>query len=97
LEEDDCALDGWLDELNPLDRTGALLLGNLTGKPRGLLRRALHRWVLAEPRVGELSRQAFDLLLAAVARARPTRQSVGSRGFAVIRGEKLSFEISGKP
>lgn len=97
LEEDDRALEAWLDELQPVDGSGALLLARVAGRPRGLLRRALHRWLLSQPHAGELSRQAFDLLLAAVEKGKPTRQSLGSTGFAVIRGDKLRLEISGKP
>jgi tRNA(Ile)-lysidine synthase len=93
LDEDDAALESWLDELLP-DRTrrrGPLALAPLAGKPRALWRRALHRWLLAEPRVGELSRAAVDALLGALMRG-PTRQSAGRAGFAVSDGRTLRFQ-----
>ncbi|MEO6568910.1 MAG: tRNA(Ile)-lysidine synthetase, partial [Opitutaceae bacterium] len=98
LEEDDMALDAWLTELNVFvfDDRGQLRLTPLVGKPRALVRRALHRW-LAGWKAQGLSRQGFDALLNAVERGKPTRQSLGSEGFAVIRGGALSFIFAGKP
>jgi tRNA(Ile)-lysidine synthase len=97
LDEDDAALEAWLAELRPLRASGWLDLAVLRHKPRALVRRALHRWVLAESRVGELSRQAFEMLLAAVERGARTKQSVGNAGFAVVRDDRLVFEPAGKP
>jgi tRNA(Ile)-lysidine synthase len=96
LEEDDAALEAWLEELAPLCKDGSLTLGKLTDKPRGLVRRALHRWLLGESRAGTLSRQGFEALLAAVQRGEPTRHSLGREGFAVIRAGILRFEPVGK-
>jgi tRNA(Ile)-lysidine synthase len=96
LEEDDAALDAWLDELRPLRADGALDLRSIAGKPRALARRALHRWLLAQPQAGDLARQGFDALLAAVERGAATRHSVGREGFAVIRGGELRFARIGK-
>ena len=97
LEEDDAALETWLDQLDPLERGGALNLASMTAKPRALLRRALHRWLRNEPRAGEISRQAFDALLDALERGRPTRHSLGRDGFAVTDGKRLRFEAARKP
>ena len=91
LEEDDDALEACLDELRPLARRGCLDLARLAGKPRALARRALHRWLLAVRPDTDLSRQGFDLLLAAVQRGTATRFSLGHRGFAVIRNGKLAY------
>jgi tRNA(Ile)-lysidine synthase len=96
LEEDDAALEAWLDQLRPVGADGALAVKRLSGKPRALLRRALHRWLLAQPRAGELSRQGFEALLDAIAHGAPTRHSLGREGFAVIRGDLLRFERVGK-
>lgn len=92
LEEDDEALESWLAELNPFPSRGKLAVSLLSGKPRALMRRALHRWLLAEPRAGEISRVAFDTLLSALARGKPTRHSLGRHGFAVTDGKTLWFE-----
>ena len=93
LEEDDVALESWLDELNPLEKRGRVLaLGKLDGKPRALLRRALHQWLRAEPRAGEISRAAFDVLLNTIESRKATRHSLGRQGFAVTDGEELWFE-----
>jgi tRNA(Ile)-lysidine synthase len=96
LEEDEAAFDAWLAELEISEKGGALKLDVLALKPRALVRRALHRWLLAQTRAGELSRQGFDALLDAVERGKPTRQSLGSAGFAVIRVGRLSFVFHGK-
>lgn len=90
LEEDEMALEKWVDEVAPLKRA-ALDVAKLHGRPRALVRRALHRWLLAVRPATDLSRQGFEILLAAVEAGRPTRFSLGRDGFAVIRKGKLVF------
>jgi tRNA(Ile)-lysidine synthase len=97
LEEDDRALESWVDRLGALGRGGTLDLAALSGAPRAVQRRALHRWILAQRRAGDLSRQGFQSLLQAVEAAGPFRHSLGRHGFAVIRGGKLRFEAARKP
>jgi tRNA(Ile)-lysidine synthase len=96
LEEDDVAIEAWLAEVSPQRKqrkgSAALALAPFSGRPRALLRRAVHRWLLAEPRAGEISRPAFDALLDMVAAGRPSRQSLGRKGFAVSDGRVLRFE-----
>ena len=92
LEEDDAALEARVDELNPLGAGKSLSLKKLFGEPRAVVRRALYRWLLAQPRAGRLVRQGFEALLAAVERGKPTRHSLGREGFAVIHGGVLRFE-----
>ena len=94
LEEDDDALEHWLETIAPLGSDGVLDLRKLTGMPRGLIRRALHRWLAAQKgkHIGELSRQGFERLLEAVIEARATRQSLGARAFAVIQRGQLRVE-----
>ncbi len=92
LEEDDVALEAWTDELAVFSKSGALELRGLTGKPRAVVRRALHRWLLRQRGAGELARQGFDALLTAVMRGKTTKHSLGVEGFAVIRGGVLRFE-----
>ena len=96
LEEDDEALDAWVDALRQLTARSELALNRLAGRPRAVARRALHRWLLRQPAAGELSRFGFEALLAAVVAGRPTRQSLGAQGFAVIRGRRLTFERTGR-
>ncbi len=93
LEEDDDALERWLDELQPLADDRTLDLQILAKKPRALLRRALHRWLLSQPQEVDVSRQAFDALLSSITTARPTRHSLGAKGLAVIRDGRLRFEL----
>lgn len=96
LEEDEVAIEAWLKELGALQGDGSLDVRILAGKPRALVRRALHGWLLGQPQAGELSRAGFDGLLAAVERGAPTRQSLGVAGFAWLRGGVLRFERVGK-
>ena len=96
LEEDDAALEAWLDALHPLTAADSLALRKLAGRPRALWRRALHRWLLRQLRAGDLARQGFETLLVAIERGTPTRHSLGREGFAVIRDGVLRFERIGK-
>jgi tRNA(Ile)-lysidine synthase len=96
LEEDDSALEAWLAELRPLSARGVLDLRKLEGKPRGLIRRALHQWVGKQAVEIRVSRQAFDALLDAVCAGRETRQSMGVDGFAVLAAGRLCFRRLGK-
>lgn len=91
LEEDDEALHAWLSEIKPLTRGGGLDLTALEGKPRALWRRAIHAWILSSGYKGDLSKRGFDWLLAAAMSGQPTRQSMGSEGFAVIAGNQLRY------
>ena len=93
LDEDDAALEAWVDALAPLSADGSRLdVKILHGKPRAVVRRALHRWLGAQADTGDLSRQGFEALLAAVERGGFTRFSLGRSGFAVIRKGVLQFE-----
>jgi tRNA(Ile)-lysidine synthase len=90
LEEDDAALEAWLDRLASLER-GMLDVKILAGMPRAVTRRALHRWLLAVQPDTDLSRQGFEILLEAVERGLDTRFSLGRTRFAVVRQGKLSL------
>jgi tRNA(Ile)-lysidine synthase len=92
IEEDDQALEAWLDRIDPVLPDRTLDLRRLSGCPRAIQRRALHRWLQAQPKAGALSRQGFASLLSAVEANRPGRHSLGVDGFAVIRRERLRFE-----
>ena len=97
LEEDDAALEAWVSELRAVDRRGRLSVGALAGKPRAVVRRALHRWVGVQRREIDVSSQAFESLLAAVERGRPTRHSLGRNAFGVIDGACLRLVAGGSP
>ncbi len=94
LEEDDEAMEVWRREIAPVTADGRLNVHGLAGRPRGLVRRALQAWLVAQPLAGDLSRAGFDELLTAVKAGRPTRFSLGRAGFAVIRRGWLGFEGS---
>lgn len=91
LEEDDLALEAWADSLSAITPGRKLRLVRVFERPRAVVRRVLHRWLLAQAVRVELSRRGFAALLEAVQRGRPTRQSLGD-GFAVIRGDWLCYE-----
>jgi tRNA(Ile)-lysidine synthase len=92
LAEDDAALEERVAQLSPLGAHGTLLLRRLGGEPRAIWRRSLHRWIGAQERVIDVSRQAFDALLDAIMAGKPTRHSLGSEVFAVLRGGSLVCE-----
>ncbi|MEO6876327.1 MAG: tRNA lysidine(34) synthetase TilS [Opitutaceae bacterium] len=89
LEEDEVALETWLDELRPLTKDGSLNLTKLAGKPRAVVRRAVHRWLRAQPEEIRISRQAFEALLEDVMIRRTTRHSMGPTQFAQITRDRL--------
>lgn len=91
LEEDDVALESWLDRLAALKR-GELDLRRLEDSPRAVWRRALHRWLLAVRPDTDLSRQGFAQLLVALETGRNTRFSLGATAFAVIRDGRLTLK-----
>ncbi len=95
LEEDDAALETWVDSLSLFDSRGGLALQPLRGKPRALARRALHRWLMVQRPVVRISSQAFETLLNAIVAGKPTRHSIGREGFAVLRGEYLRYANQG--
>lgn len=90
LEEDETALENWVDRLRPVRRR-ELEVAALRALPQAVVRRALHRWLLAVRPATDLSRQGFALLLARVRRGTDTRFSLGREGFAVIRRGKMVF------
>ncbi|HEY4989746.1 MAG TPA: ATP-binding protein, partial [Opitutaceae bacterium] len=91
LEEDDLAIEAWVDALGPIGADGSLGVARLAGRPRAVFRRALHRWLLLQTKAGALSRQGFDILLRAVETGTPVKHSLGTQGFAVIRAGRLRF------
>lgn len=93
LEEDDAALEAWVDSLAPLKR-GCLHLEKLQGKPVAVWRRALHRWLMEVRPETDLSRQGFDRLLTVVREGKDTRFSVGRGRFAVVRAGRLELRKS---
>lgn len=89
IEEDDAALEAWVDRLAPLRPDGSLSLRRLGGLPTALVRRALHRWLLRHQLSGTISRQGFAALLTAVMQQRPGRHSLGRDAFAEIGRTRL--------
>lgn len=92
LEEDDAALDAWADELSPFGEAGAIELTALVGKPVGLVRRVLRRWLNRHSPDTRLSRQGFDSLLARIVCGDRSRFSLGNNSFAVIARGRVTFE-----
>jgi tRNA(Ile)-lysidine synthase len=92
LEEDDEALEAWAQKLSALGRDRVLDIRPLGTIPRAVVRRVLHRWLLAVAPVTDLSRQGFESLLAAVERGEPTKFSLGRKDFAVIKKGEMSLK-----
>lgn len=84
LAEDDAALDAWLVLMGPITKRGELNLHRLAGKPRGIVRRALHAWLQHNQCGAGLSRQAFEALLDDLLQHRRTRHSLDARHLAEI-------------
>jgi tRNA(Ile)-lysidine synthase len=83
LEEDDAALESWLDQLGIQEVVTRLPLEPLKEKPRALRRRALRRWRGAET----LSRAGFDVLMELIEKG-DGQVSVGE-GWACVEDDHL--------
>ena len=93
LEEDDKALEEWLDSIMPQDAFSVRLdLSSLVGKPRALYRRALRRWLALNGLGGVLSRDAFESLLEAACANMSFRASAGADCFVEIKSGRLVLE-----
>lgn len=98
LEEDDNALEFWLDEIWPElliyednMQFPAIDLHILQQKPKAIIRRAIYRWIhsLEQEEMINLSRQAFETLLQMCLDGISNRMSVGTGFFLEIRDSKL--------
>lgn len=96
LEEDDAALETWAADLMATMPPGRLLLHKLQHIPKAVVRRMLRHWLAKQRGTGDLSRQAFDQLLAAVQAGTSTRHSLGPQAFAIIRRHELFAEYRGR-
>lgn len=86
LEEEDAALESWLDTLLPINwHTFSCDLSTLSFKPNALLRRAIHRWLGAHHLQDNLSSKGFDLLMHAFIHRYDYKLSVGNKGFILHR------------
>ncbi|HEY0967680.1 MAG TPA: tRNA lysidine(34) synthetase TilS [Opitutaceae bacterium] len=92
IDEDDAALDAWVEEIAPFGDDGSLDLAKLVNRPVGLVRRALRRWLNEQCPETDLSRQGFDALLGMIRRGERSRFSLGNNGFAVIARGRVTFE-----
>ncbi len=93
LEEDDKALEEWIDSIMQAGAfSGRLDLSPLVGKPRALYRRALRRWLALNGLGVVLSRDAFESLLEAACVNMSFRASAGVDCFVEIKSGRLALE-----
>ncbi len=90
LEEDNEALETWLDEMPPVHETGDL--SPLRGKPAALWRRALRRWLAARGLEGAISRQAFENLLQSSRGGGTLKMSAGRELYINVSAGRLALE-----
>lgn len=91
LEEEDEALEEWVDRVLPTSLGDELPLAELRAAPVAVMRRALHRWLGTLELGGVLSSAAFDELLAAVRAGCALRRSAGCHGFLEAEASALRF------
>lgn len=92
IEEDDSALDAWVEEVAPFGSDGSVDLAKTAHRPVGLVRRILRRWLNERCPEADLSRQGFEQLLALIRRGDDSRFSLGRKRFAVITRSRLHLE-----
>ena len=97
LEEDDQALDFWLDELgiNPLLGV-SYDFSHLMNKPTALIRRTLYRWLDAQSLIAPLSREAIENLLNSIVNRQTLRMSAGKKDFIDFKDGCLKLIAEGK-
>ncbi len=92
LDEEDEALELWVDRILPAELGETLPLTELRAAPVAVTRRALHRWLGALELGGVLASAAFEDLLAAVRAGSATRLSAGDGGFLETEAAMLRFQ-----
>lgn len=92
LEEDDTALQSWLDAHYPSGiSAGRLDLSPLSDKPIALWRRALHRWLQANELSEVFGRSGFERMLEQVSSRSFARFSAGDDKFIMLRDSVLDI------
>lgn len=93
LEEDDVALEAWVDMLfKDVSFEGPLDVSVLEGKPTALCRRVLYRWLHTHQR--SLTRVLFEKILKALNNRESGMWSVGSEALVVFSEGTLSLEVT---
>jgi len=93
LQEDDDALEFWVDRVTRIDAGGGLALPPLAGLPRAVLRRAVRRWLESTPARTDINRKGFNALVDLVASGRAgARHSLGAGHFARRGRARLTCE-----
>ena len=94
LEEDDSALEEWLDtKIAPIESLAALDVAPLAGKPAALHRRAIHRFLIANSLGEVLSSEAVEDLLGAMMERRSFRTSAGRKRFIALENDRLFITV----
>ncbi len=92
LEEDDQALDLWLDEVGIKPQSGESYdFSQLMDKPAALIRRMLSRWLDAQGLMATLSREAMDNLLSSILNRQMLRMSAGDKDFIELHKDCLKL------
>jgi tRNA(Ile)-lysidine synthase len=96
LEEDEAALQAWVDRVVPPPESlrGPLPLHPLRSVPPAVVRRAVQRWWHAQGLEAEGTRGAMDALMEAIAAGRPGRASAGMDRWVRVSGEALVVETA---
>ena len=97
LEEEDEALELWVDRILSAELGETLPLTELRAAPVAVARRALHRWLGAMGLGGVLASAAFEDLLAAVRAGRATRLSAGGAGLLETEAATLRLVAAEAP
>lgn len=95
LEEDDIALENWLDIIfrdSPIRSGSPLKLQLLTGLPKALFRRALHKWLLLNGISKHFSATSFSSLLDGTRNSESMKINVGKRLFLIFSDKILSLK-----
>lgn len=82
LEEDDQALESWLDEVGIRPIAGEVYnFSHLLDKPAALIRRMLNRWLEAHSLIATLSREATETLFKSIINGQMLCMSAGENNF----------------
>ena len=89
LEEDNEALDFWVDQLI-FDQNDSINLHLLSGKPKALYRRSIHKFLINNGLNNSMSAKALDEFLEKIFLGESARMSIGGDRWVVFDGKLLA-------
>lgn len=92
LEEDDAALEAWVDRVVPATECEGWPVAGWRELPPAVVRRGLYRWLIARGLGADFSGVALEPAVAALSQGVDARVSAGAAGFLVVERGSLRLD-----